>query len=95
MATMTDYTNDDVATSREVVETVAAKEGVDPTDLSPPLYTAIDPDVLDAMFSERDQREGVGRLVFEYLGYEVTVRGDGGVSVAENGDGRSGQGGDE
>lgn len=83
MATMTDHSRDDVATSREVVEAVAAEEGVDPTDLSPPLYTAIDPDVLDAIFSDGGEREGAGRLVFEYLGYEVTVRGDGGVSVAE------------
>lgn len=83
MATMIDHTREDVPPSRAVVEAVAAAEGVDPTELSPPLYTAIDPDVLDSIFSDGRGAHPTGQLVFEYLGYEVTVRPDGEVSVAD------------
>lgn len=83
---MTDYTYEDAHTSRAVVEAVAQEEDVDPTDLSPPLYTAIDPDVLDAIFSNGHADDRTGHLVFEYLGYEITVRGDGVISVDDSGD---------
>lgn len=85
---MTDSTPDDVPASRAVVEAVAVAEGVDPTELSPPLYTAIDPDVLDELFSRDSGGERAGQLVFEYLDYEVTVRAPDEVQVVEtDGDG--------
>lgn len=86
MATMYDSTHDDASPSRTVVEAVAAREGVEPTDLSPPLYTAIDPDVLDTVFPTGRESEGTAKLVFEYLGYEVTVLPDGSVRVANDED---------
>lgn len=83
MATMYEPASEDVPPSRSVVEAVAAEEGVDATELSPPLYTAIDPDVLDTIFPVGGGTEGTGKLVFEYLGYEVTVRANGAVEVSE------------
>lgn len=60
-----------------VIEAVATHDGTDPFDLEPPLGTRIDPDALDALY------EGGGGPVVEfgYRGYDVTVEGDGGVSV--------------
>jgi len=67
--------------SREVVRTVAAREGVDETDL-PPLYDAIDPDALDALLAsvgtEDPDRASVD---FEYAGHRVVVSGDRTVTV--------------
>lgn len=52
--------------SEDVVQTVAAREGADPTSLDP-LYEAIDPDALDSAVDS-------GAVVsFEYEGYEITV----------------------
>ena len=66
----------DATASEAVVATVADRADADPTDL-PPLYDAIDPDALDAIF--RDGRPG--RVSFEYAGYEVTVCGRDQVTV--------------
>ncbi|WP_225741159.1 HalOD1 output domain-containing protein [Halorussus halophilus] len=64
--------------STVVVETVAAAEGVDTIDL-PPLYEWIDPDALDEFVA--DEADDPRRVRFDYAGYEVTVEGDGAVSV--------------
>ncbi|WP_135533705.1 MULTISPECIES: HalOD1 output domain-containing protein [Halostella] len=68
--------------STQVIESIAAAEGVDPIDLDPPLHTAIDLDALDALFSPTS---GVprpeGRVEFEYAEYEVVVSSDGSVTV--------------
>lgn len=68
--------------SQTVVEAVAEAEGVPPVELKSPLYDVIDPDALDQVFAERltDGRMS-GRVTFSYNGYEVTVCGDGYVSV--------------
>lgn len=65
--------------SQVVVEAVASAEGVDPLDLEVPLYDAVDPDALDALF--RSGATVDGRVEFEYHGYEVTVTGDGHVTL--------------
>jgi hypothetical protein len=59
-----------------VVDAVAEREGVDPTDL-PPLYDAIGPDVLEVLH-EADS-DGNQRVTFEYYGYRVTVSSDGSI----------------
>ena len=66
---------DDGSPATAVVEAVAAREDVAPTDL-PPLADAVDPGALDAV------GDG-GRLSFEYCGYAVTVHADGSVSLGE------------
>lgn len=65
--------------SQVVVEAVASAEGVDPLDLEVPLYEAVDPDALDALFQSGTTVEG--RVEFEYYGYEVAVTGDGCVTL--------------
>ncbi|MBV0923601.1 hypothetical protein KTS45_05245 [Halomicroarcula limicola] len=67
--------------SDAVFEAVAAREGVDPTELPEPVFPQIDPDALDDLF-----RGGTGRVAFRYLDYEVTVRSSGDVSVETLGD---------
>ena len=64
------------ALSSAVVEAVASAEGVEPFDLSEPLYDAINPDALDALFAGND-----GRVTFEYHGYRVTAHASGEVDV--------------
>lgn len=67
--------------SETVVRTVAAVTGTSPTAL-PPLYHAIDPDALDAIFSSPRGAGGrVGRTTFQYAGCAVTVASDDDVLV--------------
>ncbi|WP_408958446.1 HalOD1 output domain-containing protein [Natrinema sp. 74] len=71
--------------SLEVVERVAELEDTDPAALTPPLYTAVDPDALDSLCHRPTvgTQRSAGRVSFTYCGYEVTVSGDGDVSVSE------------
>jgi hypothetical protein len=74
-----------------VVEAVAAVEGVEATDIRKPLlYDVVDiAAVRDALFGPRaTDADGVtgGSLAFEYRGLRVTVRGDGWVLVARQGE---------
>ena len=73
--------------SEAVVNAVADEEGISPIDVRPPLYEVIDPDALDELVSSMNRftDESPGRIVFSYAGYEVTVAGDGEVSLAEDG----------
>lgn len=61
----------------EVIEAVAAREGVDPVDLTPPLSEAIDPEGLNAVC-----RGSPVRVTFEYHGYLVTIDGNGQVDLS-------------
>ena len=71
--------------SYRVVEVVAEREGVDPTELRPRLNDVVDPDALDALFSDRDDERGAptGHVAFRYCGYDVTVSSDGRVDVRD------------
>lgn len=66
--------------SEAVLQTIADAEGVDPADLEAPLYEALDPDALDALF-----RTDVGSVTFGYHGYTVTVFADGTVDIESRG----------
>ncbi|AHG00350.1 hypothetical protein HALLA_17650 [Halostagnicola larsenii XH-48] len=60
--------------SVRIVKRIAAHEGVDPIDLSPPLYTAIDPDALNSLFEPPISGSGrAGRVTFTYRGHTVIV----------------------
>lgn len=60
--------------SVRIVKRVAAHEGVDPVDLSPPLHTAIDTDALNSLFKPPiSGSERVGRVTFDYRGHTVIV----------------------
>ncbi|USZ70914.1 HalOD1 output domain-containing protein [Natronosalvus halobius] len=69
-----------------VVELVADREGTDPMELQPPLYDVIDPEALNALFAptSRGQSRESGQVSFRYLGYDVTVRADGDVSISND-----------
>lgn len=68
--------------SQAVVETVAAAEGVDQTDLRP-LFSVVDPDALDSLFQSRSGDEREGQIRFTYHGYRVCVHRDGDVTLAD------------
>lgn len=63
-----------------VVETVSDALEADPTELGP-LYEAVDPDALDALF-EPPERFTSGRVTFTFEGCTVTVDADGWVAVS-------------
>lgn len=69
--------------STRIVREVAAAEGIDPADLTPPLYESIDTDAVDALFAAAGSRPPpVGaRVTFSYHGYLVCVDGTGDVTV--------------
>jgi hypothetical protein len=72
--------------SSNVIEALAAEEGVAPTELRDPLYDVIELEALDELFSDR--RDGKSRsdglVQFTYLRYEVTVYSDGRVDVSDS-----------
>lgn len=73
--------------SQRVIETVAEAESVDPTELTP-LFSVVDPDVLDTLF--RPQRkagevpDATAEVRFSYHGYEVRATAAGRVSLTEH-----------
>ncbi|ELY38289.1 HalOD1 output domain-containing protein [Natronorubrum tibetense] len=73
--------------TQAVIEAVAAREGVDVTDVEPPayepLYTVVDPAALDRLFLTPSGARSNACVTFEYEGYEVAVYGDGHVDVTE------------
>jgi len=67
-----------------VVEKVAEVEGVDPLELTPPLFEVIDPDALGQIFATAPTAGRMDiQVSFHHNGYDVTVCGDGDVSVEE------------
>ena len=78
------------APTQAVIEAIAAREGVDVTDVEPPayepLYTVVDPAALDRLFRTPSGVRPDACVTFEYEGYEVAVHGDGRVEVGERSD---------
>lgn len=69
----------DVGASEGILRAIAAVEGADPTELTPPLYSVVDPEALDAVVESLSGT--AGWIEFDYRGYQVTVDGAGGVGV--------------
>ncbi|MFC7127886.1 HalOD1 output domain-containing protein [Haloferax chudinovii] len=67
--------------STNVVLSIAAIEGVRPTQL-PPLAQTIDPDALETVFGRSDD----ALLSFSYAGYRVTLDALGSIEVVPIGD---------
>ncbi|WP_435179955.1 HalOD1 output domain-containing protein [Halorussus sp. AFM4] len=81
MSNVQTATAGDRSVCQSVVEAVAEAEGVEPEELDP-LYEVIDPDALEELFAPTATTGRMeGRVVFTYAGHEVTVCGDGYVSV--------------
>lgn len=58
-----------------VVEAVADAADRDPLEFSEPLYSVVDPDVLDRLFPDvATSADGNQFVSFTYCGYRVTVR---------------------
>lgn len=71
------------APSNRVVEAVAEKKGVLPTELSPPLYSAVEPEALDALVQpDTDSNTDRIEIEFTYLDYVVRVTSGPTVSVS-------------
>ncbi|TYL39163.1 hypothetical protein CV102_07700 [Natronococcus pandeyae] len=76
------HPSSDESLSVRVARRIAAHEGVDPTELSPPLYHSLDPDALDTLFepiSSGGPRAGC--VTFSYDGKRVTVDSDGEIAI--------------
>lgn len=81
---------DGQAPSEAVIRAVAARSACDAgaesgkpdlTELDP-LYEAIEPDALDALFAPLGDRRAAGAVSFTYCGYRVTVESEESVTVA-------------
>ena len=59
--------------TERIVEEVASREGTEPTELTPPLYSVIDPETLERLMGAPNWE---GTVEFTYLGYEITVTRD-------------------
>lgn len=73
------------AVGTEIVEEVAAREGVDPLDLDAQLYDVIDADALNSLTEGGEGgpvRDPI-RISFTYLDYAITVHEGGNVTVDE------------
>ncbi|WP_254861978.1 HalOD1 output domain-containing protein [Halovivax gelatinilyticus] len=68
--------------TQTVVESVAEAEGIDPLELSPPLYDVVDTEALETLFADK---KGLGKIIFNYKTFEVSVFSDGYVSIVDNG----------
>ena len=70
-----------------LVESIAAIEGVPPTDVDFPLYESVDPDALDILFAdpEDDETPDDGEIVVEFRvnGYMVQIRNNGRITVKD------------
>lgn len=69
--------------STEVITEVARTKGVDPMDLQPPLYDALNPEALNSLFRDRDSSPPTGQVTFRYNGCEVVVGSNGHVDVEQ------------
>lgn len=75
--------------SERVIEQVAAETNTDPIDLEP-LFTRIDPDALDALFSNGAGTtvRAEGQITFPMGGCDVTVDATGAIDVEAQGEHR-------
>lgn len=74
--------DDQTPVSIRVVEAVAARDAIDPLEVSPPLHDAIDPTALDELFDPTgSSSRGNGTVSFTYRGHSVRVESDGRVAL--------------
>ena len=57
-----------------ILSEIAEQEDIDPIEVSPKLYTAIDTDALEALFF--GETDGPTRVEFTYAGHQVAIQGD-------------------
>lgn len=71
--------------SERVVAAVADATDTSPIDLTPPLFSVVDPEALDALVESigTAPTDSMGRIEFTYCGCDVTVTGDGRVTITD------------
>ena len=69
-----------VAAVSETASTPAVPSSGSGQEEIEPLFSAVDPDALDAVFDGSDGRRG--EVTFTYHGYEVSVRSEGLISLS-------------
>lgn len=72
---------DSQSVSRAVIDAVAALENIPTAEVTPPLYDVVNPEALEKLFAGK---ASVGKVVFNYNGYEVSVEADGYVAVKDH-----------
>ncbi|WP_135363702.1 HalOD1 output domain-containing protein [Halosimplex halophilum] len=80
-------TSESESVSQQVIAEVAVTAGKDPLEMEP-LYTRVDPDCLEAIFSDDAQmatREH-GQISFPMAGCHVVVEANGTINVTERGE---------
>ncbi|WP_331235234.1 HalOD1 output domain-containing protein [Natronorarus salvus] len=82
MSTITAEVADESYITQAVIGSIAEAEGTDPLELTPPLYEVIDLSALESLFTDG---KTLGKVVFNYNDYEVSVFSDGYISVENNG----------
>lgn len=82
-----EYAHGTDSPSTVLAEAVATMTGREPDQLDP-LYEAVDPAALDALFrpTAKGGHRGDGEVSFVYHGYEVAVRSCGVIAVQSAGD---------
>ncbi|WP_124179758.1 HalOD1 output domain-containing protein [Natrarchaeobius halalkaliphilus] len=61
------------AVTLKIVQKVAESKGIDPQELTPPLYSAIDTEALNDLFESTKNGPRSGSVTFEYNGCTVQV----------------------
>lgn len=56
-----------------IAEEIAAREGVEPIELSPPIGAVVDADALNEFYDEEPSIDV--QTVIEYKGYSITIKG--------------------
>lgn len=74
--------------SERVVAAVADATDTVPEKLTPPLFSAVDPEALETLVRSLDgeSADAAGRVEFSYCGCAVTVTADGRVHLDRDGD---------
>lgn len=80
-------TDDEIDVSEAVVTAVAEAKDISPLEVEPPLATVVDPDSLNALVERMSGAVTAPRCLveFTYSGHQVTVTGDGNVSLDDPG----------
>lgn len=82
--------NPEDSVSVQIVKEVAAHEGIDPVDVTPPLHAVVNTSALDALFDPTNTgHQRTGRVAFAYRGHTVVVENDEDVKVGIRGSNQS------
>lgn len=66
--------------SHDILLAVAEKKGIDPLELTPPLYEVLDPEAIDKLLSDSSTMMDIH---FEYNGFRIEVQSDFSITVRD------------